>query len=645
MKKIFCLALSFTLLASPAVYGFDATDIGNIDVIMEDNALTDVENRYAALQLSYFPETATRLGFDSADNKLDNRDDERDIQVLRALNIVQESLKNINRKMLSEPKKTEYDMLAGRIVMDTYHARNERPALDPILYSSVFSALYDLRMKELTFQDLQDRDLATRVAALPRVAQQATDNLTAPPSFLSQLAMEDAYYAYLSFDTIAQYLIARAHDDVSRTQVTNDSKEAKKAIKSMFELFKKLAQDNEQQDFRLGEKAYEIFLQNYYFIPTKLKNLEKQLNKNFRTAQENLAKALEAFAAAEPVQNVADLVIENIQVPGEEKTETEAVTVTPIEQPVQQMPKKNNKRDKNMPLVTAAEFYAAAQRLTEDITNQNFIVLLVQEASQLGQSYAKDEVLPTSNTAFKLKEMPQYYTYSRAYLFMPPFGMQSNPISELYLRLPAGNSVTTQEMLNRDFNTPTLKLLVAGQMIPGLAYRTAYNWNRLSPFRKQYSVPTLRNGWEVYAQHLANERGYILTDDEQLYLAWADYVRAAQAVLDFNLHTQRFTYAQAFQWLTELHGFSKEQAETMLKQVAIQPGEAVSYIYGYEALKNVRAKYQKKLGKKFVLADFHAKVMSLGDIPPNRLEPEIENFYAIEKHNLTQALSTPFYMN
>ena len=159
-----------------------------------------------------------------------------------------------------------------------------------------------------------------------------------------------------------------------------------------------------------------------------------------------------------------------------------------------------------------------------------------------------------------------------------------------------------------------------------------------------YHVPTLHNGWEVYAQHLAQEQGYIATDEELLFLAWADYVRAAQALADYYLHTRQFTYSDALNWLVEKNGFEKAQAETMLKQIAAQPGEAVSYIYGYEALKNLRAKYQKKQGKKFKLADFHAKLLSLGDIPPSRLEAEMENAYAIEKNRVTQALSTPFYM-
>lgn len=658
MKKLLCVLLSASLFLSPAAQAASFSGFDNIDAIMEDNALTEVSNRYSAMQLSFFPEFATRIGFESADNKLDRRDAERDAQALRALAIVEESLGEVRQKNLSEPKQTDYDVLQGRLAMDKWNLERNRTALDPLLYSQAFSSVYDLTMKTLNYQDLQDRDLAARMRALTGVAEQAQENLTTPPAFLTQLAMEDAYYAYLAFDAVPQYLTTRAQDDVSRAQLRADARASKEAVRKMFELFKSLAQENAQQDFRLGEEDYEFLLKNYYFIDQKPRKLGKMLTENFRTAQENLAKALEMFALPVAAQE-AQTVMENIQVPGEEATE--GVTVSSIDaangeavepvanaeeaQPVQPE-KKNKKKDKNAPLVRADEFYSVTQRLLlNNIREQDFIKALSEEAANLAKFFAQDDTLPTSDVEFVIYKMPDYYAYTRAYMFLPPFGTQTNPTNDLFLRLPSGNELTKQEMLNRDFNGPTLKLLLAGQLVPGLYYRSAYNGKTLSSFRKMYPVPTLRNGWEVYAQHLASERGYIITDEEILYLAWADYVRAAQALVDFKLHTQEFTYNEAYQFLTQENGFNEQQAQSMLKDVARQPGEAVSYIYGYNALKDLRAKYQKKQGKKFSLADFHAKVMALGDIPPYRLEAEMENAYKMEKDNLTQALNTPFYLN
>lgn len=654
MKKLLCALLSFSLFFSPAVQAADLSGFDNIDAIMEDNALTDVANRYGAVQLSFFPEYATRIGFESADGRLDQRDAERDAQALRAYGIVEESLDEINRKELSEAKKTDYDVLKGRLAVDQWNLRRNRTVQDPLLYSQVFDAVYDLTMKTLNFQDLQDRDMAARLRALPDTAAEAENNLSEPPAFLAQLAMEDAYYAYLAFDTVPNYLNSRAQDDVSRAQLRAEAKASKEAVRSMFELFKQLAQDTENQEFRLGEEDFTFLLENYYFIDEKPRKLEKRLTQNFRAAQENLAQALEMFALPVAVQE-AETVVEQMQVPGEEAQE--GVTVSQLES--EEVPAaeetaeaaaapqeaKNKKKDKNAPLVLASDFYALAARLAKNVREQDFAPALEREAASLAKFFAQDDTLPTSDVEFSIYKMPDYYAYTRAYMFLPPFGTQTNPTNDLFLRLPSGNELTKQEMLDRDFNGPTLKLLLAGQLVPGLYYRSAYNGNNLSSFRKMYPVPTLRNGWEVYAQHLASERGYIITDEELLYLAWADYVRAAAALVDFRLHMKQYTYADAYNFLTQENGFDKTQAETLLKQIARRPGEAVSYVYGYDAIKALREKYQKKEGKNFSLASFHSKLLNIGDIPPQRLEAEMEYAYELEKSHLTQALSMPFYLN
>ncbi len=654
MKKLLCALLSFSLFFSPAVQAADLSGFDNIDAIMEDNALTDVANRYGAVQLSFFPEYATRIGFESADGRLDQRDAERDAQALRAYGIVEESLDEINRKELSEAKKTDYDVLKGRLAVDQWNLRRNRTVQDPLLYSQVFDAVYDLTMKTLNFQDLQDRDMAARLRALPDTAAEAENNLSEPPAFLAQLAMEDAYYAYLAFDTVPNYLNSRAQDDVSRAQLRAEAKASKEAVRSMFELFKQLAQDTENQEFRLGEEDFTFLLENYYFIDEKPRKLEKRLAQNFRAAQENLAQALEMFALPVAVQE-AETVVEQMQVPGEEAQE--GVTVSQLESgevPAAEetaeaaaapQEAKNKKKDKNAPLVLASDFYALSARLAKNVNEQDFAPALEREAASLAKFFAQDDTLPTSDVEFSIYKMPDYYAYTRAYMFLPPFGTQTNPTNDLFLRLPSGNELTKQEMLDRDFNGPTLKLLLAGQLVPGLYYRSAYNGNNLSSFRKMYPVPTLRNGWEVYAQHLASERGYIITDEELLYLAWADYVRAAAALVDFRLHMKQYTYADAYNFLTQENGFDKTQAETLLKQMARQPGEAVSYVYGYDAIKALREKYQKKEGKNFSLASFHSKLLNIGDIPPQRLEAEMEYAYELEKSHLTQALSMPFYLN
>jgi len=667
MRKLVAFVLALSLF-TPYAQAADIDNFGNIDTIMEDNALSDIATRYSAVQLSFFPEYATRLGFTAAEDRLDRRERDRDTQALRALNIVQEALDKIQRKQLSEPKKTEYDILRGMIAYDIYNIRRDRIANDPLLYANVFDALYDLRIKQMNYNDIQKRDLAARLAGLSSVAKQVEKNLINPPSFWSQLAMEQAYYAYLSFDEIEDFILGSISDETAKSRISTLTRESKKAIKNMFDSFKKIAQEQVTQDFRLGSKSYETVLKNHYFINQKENAIANLLQKNLQASQQNLALAIKRFPSIDQLQQEDAVSVENITETGAPimaeliEPATEAVTEQSLEiteapidpeatdqvtapQPAPKADKKKqDKKKKKNNLANAEDFYILAQYLKPDIQQDNFIAILSEEAVKLNNTFIKEEILPQTATSFKIREMPKYYAYYSAYKFMPPFGTQSNPTHDLLLRLPFGDAETQESMLQQDFNIPALKLLISGQLVPGLAFRSAAREDQLSAFRKMYPVVTLRNGWEVYAQHLAQEQGYINSDEELLFLAWVDYVRAVQAILDFKVHTQRFTYQQALDWLIQKQGFGQEPADAILKQATAAPGEAVSYIYGYETLKNLRAKYQKKLGKKFNLKDFHSKLISLGDIPPARLEPEMEYTYQLDKNRMAQALVTPFYL-
>ena len=136
MKKLLCSLLSFSLLAAPSVQAMDLGDFDNIDAIMEDNALTDTINRYSAVQLSFFPEYATRLGFESANGRLDQRDQERDAQALRAYNVVEDSFNEVVQKNLSEARKTDYEILKGLLAYDKWNLNRNRAAQDALLYTA-----------------------------------------------------------------------------------------------------------------------------------------------------------------------------------------------------------------------------------------------------------------------------------------------------------------------------------------------------------------------------------------------------------------------------------------------------------------------------------------------------------------------------
>ena len=381
----------------------------------------------------------------------------------------------------------------------------------------------------------------------------------------------------------------------------------------MFDLFKEQSQQESAADFRLGKEAYAEILKNRYQTTEPLAKLEKRFAQDFLSAQKQLAKTLEPFA-------------QNVSANEDEVTVIDGLNNQPIVEEQKKEPAKKGKKTKKGKFIppTAQDFYTVAKRITQAPEQTDLPALLTQEANQLATLLTDNGLLAAGQVAFTVKPLPQYYAYTQSDLFLPPFG--NNARSDFFIRLPFGNRRAQAEQLVRDYNTPTRKLLTAQELVPGRFYQTAKTAGLSAP-RRFYPAQSMADGWNEYALKLASEAGYIVTDDELLFLAWHNYRRAAAALVDMRLQSRQYSYNDAMDFLVGENGFTQEDAEALIKESALNPGKAVGYAAGLDALERARAKYAKKLGKKFSLADFHTKVLKAGNVSPNELAEELERLY------------------
>lgn len=601
------------LLAFSAANAQTGFDFGNIDFLLTDNALDDAANRYASVTLTSEPERAGRLGFTSANAKLNDRSPRAQAAQLAALRTVRNALDEISAKQLSPSKRADLTLLKESMDDDIFALQQHRAESDPLYYAEALDAVYDVVLKPVSSPRRQRADLTARLNDLKNVADQAEKNLANPSAFLARLAMEKTYYAYISFDELVNILVQDAEDDIAAAQIKNQANEAKRSIKRMFDLFKEQSQQESAADFRLGKEAYAEILKNRYQTTEPLAKLEKRFAQDFLSAQKQLAKALEPFA-------------QDVSANEDEVTVIDGLNNQPIVEEQKKEPAKKEKKAKKGKFVppTAQDFYTVAKRITQAPAETDLPALLTQEANQLAALLTDNGLLPTGQVAFTVKPLPQYYAYTQSDLFLPPFG--NNARSDFFIRLPFGNRRAQAEQLVRDYNTPTRKLLTAQELVPGRFYQTAKTAG-LSAARRFYPAQSMADGWNEYALKLASEAGYIVTDDELLFLAWHNYRRAAAALVDMRLQSRQYSYNDAMDFLVGENGFTQEDAEALIKESALNPGKAVGYAAGLDALERARAKYAKKLGKKFSLADFHTKVLKAGNVSPNELADELERLY------------------
>lgn len=601
------------LLAFSAANAQTGFDFGNIDFLLTDNALDDAAKRYASVTLTSEPERAGRLGFTSANAKLNDRSPRAQAAQLAALRAVRNALDEISAKQLSPSKRADLTLLKESMDDDIFALQQHRAESDPLYYAEALDAVYDVVLKPASSPRRQRADLTARLNDLKNVADQAEKNLVNPSAFLARLAMEKTYYAYISFDELVNILVQDAEDDIAAAQIKNQANEAKRSIKRMFDLFKEQSQQESAADFRLGKEAYAEILKNRYQTTEPLAKLEKRFAQDFLSAQKQLAKALEPFA-------------QDVSANEDEVTVIDGLNNQPIVEEQKKEPAKKEKKAKKGKFVppTAQDFYTVAKRITQAPAETDLPALLTQEANQLAALLTDNGLLPAGQVAFTVKPLPQYYAYTQSDLFLPPFG--NNARSDFFIRLPFGNRRAQAEQLVRDYNTPTRKLLTAQELVPGRFYQTAKTAG-LSAARRFYPAQSMADGWNEYALKLASEAGYIVTDDELLFLAWHNYRRAAAALVDMRLQSRQYSYNDAMDFLVGENGFTQEDAEALIKESALNPGKAVGYAAGLDALESARAKYAKKLGKKFSLADFHTKVLKTGNVSPNELAEELERLY------------------
>ena len=607
----YCKSISIGVLCAGLCFASNAFaqvsfNFENIDTMLTDNLLDEAAKRYSSVILSFHPEQATRLGFSSANNKLNTRSQKQTTQMLTVLYSVRESLKAIDVKQLSEAKQADYQLLLDSINMTIWQEEQGRFHNDPLYYTQSLDAIYDLITKSITSPKQQRADLAARLTQLPQVAEQAKNNVTNPAPFLAQLAMEKAYYAYLSADEWETALQPDVTDPDSVNQAKRLVYNAKQAVKTMFDHFKQLSQQTSGQDFRLGKDAYFFILKNkYQWIGKKQNKFLRELDKDIVSTQTALTKALDTFL--------------------QQEEESDEVTVVDGLEAKTEKPAKKRK-NKDFQLRNAQDFYAASAPFMTAEIDEVPLQTLDKDAQEALTFLIQQGALPKKAMLFNIDKMPQYYAYDYAYLFQPPFGDQLDPKPEFLLRVPTGNKRTQQEQFNQDFNAPTRKLMISKELVPG-RYLQAQNTLSNSAIRRLFPSESTANGWSVYAQQIAKDNGYLSLDEELLFVAWNNYLRSLAAWTDANLHTRQYSYTEAMDFLTQTHGLQEKQAENILKYIVAHPGEAVSYQIGLNAFNAAHEKFRKKQGKKFNEADFNAKLFQIGNVPPDMLEDELSRLY------------------
>jgi len=129
---------------------------------------------------------------------------------------------------------------------------------------------------------------------------------------------------------------------------------------------------------------------------------------------------------------------------------------------------------------------------------------------------------------------------------------------------------------------------------------------------------TNAEGWALYAEAVMLP---YFPAEGQLFSLQLRLLRAARAFLDPMINLGRMTPEAAKEYLMREVTLSEPFAQQEVDRYAFDsPGQAVSYLYGYSRLRELRLKAEIALGEKFNQQEFHDLVIAQGLLPPGLLE-------------------------
>ncbi len=181
------------------------------------------------------------------------------------------------------------------------------------------------------------------------------------------------------------------------------------------------------------------------------------------------------------------------------------------------------------------------------------------------------------------------------------------------------------------FNTTSgMESLFLHEAIPGHHYQISLQQenNDLPKFRRFAWYGAMGEGWALYSESLGKELG-LYTDPYQYMGALGDEMhRAVRLVVDTGLHSRNMSREEAIAYMMDNEAISEDGAVAEIERYMAIPGQALSYKTGALKIQELRAKYQKQLGSKFSLPNFHDELLKDGVMPLAVLEKKMDAWAA-----------------
>jgi uncharacterized protein (DUF885 family) len=475
---------------------------------------------------------------------------------------VEESLSKLRQIPLDEvdPDQTiDYALLEGRLTIQQYEHRKQDDRLKwPDLYLPI-DAIYILTVRPTP--DLAG-NLISRLERSPALIHQGIAKLSRseanPPRLWTEIAIESAKGGLRFLDNLTIHPKVQAN--VSNTDALQTAIEKAKSAIGDFALF--LERDlfpRSRGIYAVGEEHYNLLLKKKHFLKEDAASLLALGENLFAETKQELTALAEKIVPGIGIQEVARRIQQH-----------------------------HPSADELLPA-----YERAVQAAREFVKKKSLVSFPPREALQ---------VVPTPE--FRRHEIP-----FAAYLSPSP-----KDIDQLgyYYVTPA-----TENDLLREHNWVGLENTSVHESYPGhhLQFSIANSIPAASTLpRLMNESSVFYEGWALYCEQLMLEEGFLATKEHRFVMLKDRLWRALRIIIDVKTQTGQMTYNEAADLMVrELH-FPRAQACADLNWYSQSPSGPMGYALGWSIINRLRDRERTRLGDKFVLREFHDKLLSAGSI-------------------------------
>ncbi len=219
---------------------------------------------------------------------------------------------------------------------------------------------------------------------------------------------------------------------------------------------------------------------------------------------------------------------------------------------------------------------------------------------------------------FEIRQLPEAFKPTSPGGFMNPPGVYDKDPTGFFF-IPTYNPQSKNFYIRAAIEDP--RPILGHEGIPGHFLQLSIANHLPNEIRRQHGDGVFVEGWALYGEEMLMRTGlYPENSAAQGQILRLSRYRSARIGVDVNLHTGKWSFAQAVQYFMEAGGLDREAAEGEAAGAASSPTQKISYIVGKWQIMNLLGRYRDKAGANFRLGQFHDDLIKNGSLPLSIVE-------------------------